>query len=142
MGDDASDDWMIDDDVGTMIDEEEEEAEDVQKEKESSSKEAKVETEVTEKKSFSLPLDDASDDWMLEEEVGTMAEEDEEKAGSTKEGSGKGESKQTSDHLVSDKKLTVEGKEEKATVLEEKKPIEKGEPQSQKKSKKNKNKKK
>merc|ERR1719167_161490 len=63
--DDASDDWMIDDDVGTMMeDEEEEETENVQKDKEPSSKEGKVETEVTEKKSFSLPLDDASDDWM------------------------------------------------------------------------------
>merc|ERR1719312_2198705 len=75
--DDASDDWMIDDDVGTMMeDEEEEETENVQKEKESSSKEAKVETEVTEKKSFSLPLDDASDDWMVDDDVGAMIDEE------------------------------------------------------------------
>merc|ERR1719239_844465 len=60
--DDASDDWMIDDDVGTMIEDEEEEPENVQKEKEPSSKEARVETEkVIEKKLFSLPFDDASD---------------------------------------------------------------------------------
>ena len=197
--DDASDDWMIDDDVGTMMeDEEEEETENVQKEKESSSKEAKVETEVTEKKSFSLPLDDASDDWMvdddvgamieeeddaevvladkevqtssskgsevekksfslplddasddwmLDEDVGKMVEEDEGKAGSPKEETGTEESKQRSAHLVSDKKIPVdkpmvEEMEEKATVSEEKKPTEKGETQSQKKSKKNKNKKK
>merc|ERR1712212_361608 len=128
---------MLDDDIGAMVEDEPEDHEVNQQGKEVPSSSSEVE-----KKSFSLPLDDASDDWMLEEEVGTMAEEDEEKAGSTKEGSGKGESKQTSDHLVSDKKLTVEGKEEKATVSKEKKTIEKGEPQSQKKSKKNKNKKK
>merc|ERR1712018_661831 len=82
--DDASDDWMIDDDIGTMIEDEEEE---VEKEKEPSSKEAKVEVtedkeakvEVTDKKSFSLPLDDASDDWMLDENLGGMVEEEEDK---------------------------------------------------------------
>merc|ERR1712037_1077929 len=67
--DDASDDWMLDDDLGTMIEDEEEEAENEQKKKEPSS--SKVETEkVTEKKSFSLPLDDASDDWMLDDDLG------------------------------------------------------------------------
>ena len=75
--DDASDDWMIDDDVGTMIEDEEEEPENVQKEKEPSSEEARVETEkVTEKKSFSLPLDDASDDWMLDDDIGAMVEDE------------------------------------------------------------------
>merc|ERR1712181_35270 len=152
--DDASDDWMIDDDVGTMIEEEEDEPEPVKEEKVPSSMKPKVETKVTEKKSFSLPLDDASDDWMLDEDVGTMLEDDEEeKPGSNKEESGKDEkekSKQTSDHLVSDKNIPVskptkvEEKEENETisVVAEKKPIEKVEPQSQKKSKKNKNKKK
>merc|ERR1712190_634868 len=37
---------------------------------------AKVETAGTKKKSFSLPLDDASDDWMLDDDVGTMIEEE------------------------------------------------------------------
>ena len=152
--DDASDDWMIDDDVGTMIEEEEDEPDPVKEEKVPSSIEPKVETEVLEKKSFSLPLDDASDDWMLDDDVGMMVEEDdEEKAGSSKEESAKDEKeegKPTSDHLVSDKNISVNKTtmEEKETTsqendsIAEKKPIEKGEPQSQKKSKKNKNKKK
>merc|ERR1712211_163448 len=67
--DDASDDWMLDDDVGTMMDEDEDEVE--------KAPPAKVETAVTEKKSFSLPLDDASDDWMLDDDVGAMIEEEE-----------------------------------------------------------------
>merc|ERR1719167_1376416 len=133
--DDASDDWMVDDDVGAMI-EEDDDAEVVLEDKEvppSSSKGSEVE-----KKSFSLPLDDASDDWMLDEDVGKMVEEDEEKAGSPKEEKGKEESKQSSDQLVSDKKIPVdkpivEEKEEKATVSEEKNPTEKGETQFQKK---------
>merc|ERR1719220_2852776 len=98
--DDASDDWMLDDDVGTMIEEEEEETENAQKENVPSSKSPKVETEVTEtdlkeekeipssgagsaveneaaqKKSFSLPLDDASDDWMLDDDMGGTMEEE------------------------------------------------------------------
>merc|ERR1712037_423277 len=82
--DDASDDWMLDDDLGTMIEDEEEEAENEQKKKEPSS--SKVETEkVTEKKSFSLPLDDASDDWMLDDDLGAMVEEEKETPESTKE---------------------------------------------------------
>merc|ERR1712012_787782 len=66
--DDASDDWMLDDDVGTMMDEDDEEVE--------KAPPAKVETAGTEKKSFSLPLDDASDDWMIDDDVGIMIEEE------------------------------------------------------------------
>merc|ERR1719278_787792 len=138
---------MIDDDVGTMIEDEEEEPENVQKEKEPSSEEARVETEkVTEKKSFSLPLDDASDDWMLEEDMGTMVEEAEEPLGSTKGEMLKEESKKPADNLVSEKKLpadkpTVEVTEAKEPI-EKKQAIEKGEGQTQKKPKKGKNKKK
>merc|ERR1719458_1921394 len=99
-----------------------------------------------EKKSFSLPLDDASDDWMLEEDVGAMVEEEKEKPESTNEETGKEESKKPVDHLVSDKKLpvdkpTMEEKEEKEPI-EKKQATEKGDGQSQKKSKKTKNKKK
>merc|ERR1711953_191359 len=75
--DDASDDWMLDDDVGTMMDEDEEEVE--------KAPSAKVETAGIEKKSFSLPLDDASDDWMLDDDVGSMTMEDEEEPKSSKE---------------------------------------------------------
>merc|ERR1712192_281232 len=100
--------------------EEEDEPEPVNEEKVPSSIEPKVETKVTENKSFSLPLDDASDDWMLDEDVGTMLEDDEvEKPGSNKEESGKDEkekSEQTSDHLVSDKNMPVS----KPTKVEEK----------------------
>merc|ERR1712203_695092 len=66
--DDASDDWMLDDDVGIMMDEDEQEVE--------KAPPARIETAGTEKKSFSLPLDDASDDWMLDDDVGTMIEEE------------------------------------------------------------------
>merc|ERR1712156_920685 len=59
---------MLDDDVGTMMEEDEEEVEQAPA--------AKVETAGTEKKSFSLPLDDASDDWMLDDDVGAMIEEE------------------------------------------------------------------
>merc|ERR1739844_379484 len=87
------------------------------------------------KKSFSLPLDDASDDWMLEEDMGAMVEEDEE---SRKDETGKEESKKPADHLVSHKKLsvdkpTVESKKDKEPI-DNKQAIEKGEGQSQKKS--------
>merc|ERR1712083_106033 len=102
---------MLDDDVGTMIEEEEEDTENAQKEKVPSSKSPKVETEVTEtdlkeekeipssdtksaveneaaqKKSFSLPLDDASDDWMLDDDMGGAMEG--EKPGTSREDSGK-----------------------------------------------------
>merc|ERR1712156_704135 len=60
---------MLDDDVGTMMEEDEEEVEQAPP--------AKVETAGTEKKSFSLPLDDASDDWMIDDDVGAMIEEEE-----------------------------------------------------------------
>merc|ERR1712088_963842 len=81
--DDASDDWMLDDDVGTMIDEEEDSKE--KKEDSAPPKAPEAEKKEAEKKSFSLPLDDASDDWMLDDDVGTMTMEDEEEPKSSKE---------------------------------------------------------
>ena len=161
--DDASDDWMLDDDVGTMIEEEEEETENAQKEKVPSSKSPKVETEVTEtdlkeekeipssgagsaveneaaqKKSFSLPLDDASDDWMLDDDMGGAMEE--EKPGTSREDSGK-ERKEESEDL--EKKTTCGDlkMEETQSIPPKQESTEKQGAQAQKKSKKNKNKKK
>merc|ERR1711994_920178 len=48
-------------------------------------KETVVEKKEAEKKSFSLPLADASDDWMLDDDVGTMTMEGEEEPKSSKE---------------------------------------------------------
>merc|ERR1719204_1789692 len=48
-------------------------------------KETVAEKKEAEKKSFSLPLDDASDDWMLDDDVGSMNMEDEEEPKSSKE---------------------------------------------------------
>merc|ERR1712012_1152466 len=81
--DDDSDDWMLDDDVGAMIDEEDEEESLNKIANSESAKEANKKVEVQEpsnpeKKPFGLPLDDASDDWMLDDDVGTMMDEDEE----------------------------------------------------------------
>merc|ERR1712107_134955 len=80
--DDDSDDWMLDDDVGAMIDEEDEEESLDKSANAESAKEANKKVEVQEpstpeKKPFSLPLDDASDDWMLDDDVGAMIEEEE-----------------------------------------------------------------
>merc|ERR1719500_1503164 len=141
--DDASDDWMLDDDLGAMVEDEQEDPQVVLEVPSSSSSCSGSEVG---KKSFSLPLDDASDDWMLEEDVGAMVEEEKEKPESTKEETGKEESKKPADHLVSDMKLpvdkpTMEEKEEKEPI-DKKQATEKGDGQSQKKSKKTKNKKK
>ena len=141
--DDASDDWMLDDDLGAMVEDEQEDPQVVLEVPSSSSSCSGSEVG---KKSFSLPLDDASDDWMLEEDVGAMVEEEKETPESTKEETGKEESKKPADHLVSDKKLpvdkpTMEEKEEKEPI-DKKQATEKGDGQSQKKSKKTKNKKK
>merc|ERR1712107_961885 len=81
--DDDSDDWMLDDDVGAMIDEEDEEESLDKSANAESAKEANKKVEVQEpsnpeKKLFGLPLDDASDDWMLDDDVGTMMDEDDE----------------------------------------------------------------
>merc|ERR1712012_1099470 len=81
--DDDSDDWMLDDDVGAMIDEDDEEESpnkiaDAESAKEASKKVEVQEPSNPEKKPFGLPLDDASDDWMLDDDVGTMMDEDEE----------------------------------------------------------------
>merc|ERR1712012_774562 len=78
--DDDSDDWMLDDDVGAMIDEDDEEESLDKSANAESAKEAgkKVEEPSNpEKKPFGLPLDDASDDWMIDDDVGTMMEEEE-----------------------------------------------------------------
>merc|ERR1719352_1444904 len=84
--DDDSDDWMLDDDMGAMIDDEdEEEVATCKTAKEENAKEAdekvegggKTNPDLVEKKSFALPLDDASDDWMIDDDVGTMIEEEE-----------------------------------------------------------------
>jgi len=74
----TSDDWMIDDDVGFMEDDDEEEliTEITQTAKaETASKETKAEPE---KKAFALPMTEASEDWMLDDEIGVMDDEDEE----------------------------------------------------------------
>merc|ERR1719357_381873 len=81
--DDDSDDWMLDDDVGAMIDEEDKEESPNKSANAESAKEASKKVEVQEpsnpeKKPFGLPLDDASDDWMIDDDVGTMMDEDEE----------------------------------------------------------------
>merc|ERR1719411_971301 len=60
---------MIDDGVDTVMDEDEEEVE--------KARPVKAETAVTEKKSFSLPLDDDSNDWMIDDDIGAMIEEEE-----------------------------------------------------------------
>merc|ERR1711962_92952 len=81
--DDDSDDWMLDDDVGAMIDEDDEETSPNKIANAESAKEANKKVEVQEpsdpeKKPFGLPLDDASDDWMLDDDVGTMMDDDDE----------------------------------------------------------------
>merc|ERR1712107_90556 len=81
--DDDSDDWMLDEDVGAMIDEDDEEESPNKIANSESAKEANKKVEVQEpsnpeKKPFGLPLDDASDDWMIDDDVGTMMDEDEE----------------------------------------------------------------
>merc|ERR1712107_680272 len=80
--DDDSDDWMLDDDVGAMIDEEDEEESLDKSANAESAKEANKKVEVQEpstpeKKPFGLPLDDAPDDWMIDDDVGAMIEEEE-----------------------------------------------------------------
>merc|ERR1712226_1754820 len=80
----ASEDWMLDDDIGIMDDEDEE-----TKKGETAPKELKVETKDAEtaqketkaepqKKPFALPMTEASEDWMLDDDVGIMDDEDKE----------------------------------------------------------------
>merc|ERR1719458_619806 len=73
--DDDSDDWMLDDDVGTMIEDEEDESE---KTKVSPEIVEKVVEVGAKKVAFSLPMDDNSDDWMLDDDVGAMIDDEDE----------------------------------------------------------------
>merc|ERR1719357_1262385 len=66
-----------------MIEEEDDSNE--KKEVSAPQKAPEVEKKETEKKSFSLPLADASDDWMLDDDVGSMTMEDEEEPKSSKD---------------------------------------------------------
>ena len=99
-----------------------------------------------EKKSFSLPLDDASDDWMLDDDVGTMTMEDEEEPKSRKEEHANVENKKPQSDGIFPEKEAPSAEEaavpKKGSSTEEKPAAPKEEPQSQKKSKKNKSKKK
>merc|ERR1719382_857434 len=71
-------------------------------------KETLVEKKESEKKSFSLPLDDASDDWMLDDDVGSMTMEDEEEPKSSKEEHVNLENKKPQpDETVSEKEAPV-----------------------------------
>merc|ERR1711994_390159 len=71
-------------------------------------KEKEVEKKEAEKKSFSLPLDDASDDWMLDDDVGSMTMEDEEEPKSSKdEHSNVEDKKPQSNETVSEKEASV-----------------------------------
>merc|ERR1719225_3182 len=113
-------------------------------------KETEVEKKEAEKKSFSLPLDDASDDWMLDDDVGSMTMEDEEEPKSSKDEHANVEDKKPqSDEPVSKQEAPVSKPcTEEAAVpkivssTEEKPAAPKEEAQPQKKSKKNKSKKK
>merc|ERR1719458_2427154 len=73
---------MLDDDVGAMIDDEDEEDDSssntAREEEKSGKEEEKRIPDLAEKKSFALPLDDASDDWMLDDDLGAMVEDEQE----------------------------------------------------------------
>merc|ERR1711962_695139 len=76
--DDESDDWMNDDDLGGAMIEEDEDG-DVVPEKAATLPTEKVESKEGDKKAaFSLPMDDDSDDWMLDDDVGAMIDEEDE----------------------------------------------------------------
>merc|ERR1711890_33271 len=88
----ASDDWMLDDDVGVMLEDEDDKEEDVnisqtpldkskEMKDEDKSKVMKVENKSTEAKfetkaAFNLPMEEASEDWMLDDDVGVMLEDE------------------------------------------------------------------
>merc|ERR1712107_861568 len=112
-------------------------------------KETVAEKKEAEKKSFSLPLDDASDDWMLDDDVGSITMDDEEEPKSSKEEHANVEDKKPqSDETVSKQEAPVSKPSAEEAAVPKKGPALKRsqrhqkKPQPQKKSKKNKSKKK